>query len=177
MSEFLYRVDFNDHLHSITDGIFRARRWTTAGFPHAVLQAAAQREPQSRVYRICFFATLADATKCQREDFDNSRHGPSQLLRCDKLELRKAGFYETWDDGFHEEIAYLFWRYEIPTATNERFSDSGINFTAFDKCDDGDWRPYYSEPAREIPALSPTTKPLSATPQRQKRQWWKIWTR
>jgi len=177
MPEFLYRVDFNDHLHSITDGIFRARRWTTAGFPHAVLKAAAQREPQSRVYRICFFATLADATKCQQEDFDNSRRGQSQLLRCDKLELRKAGFHETWDDGFHEGIAYLFWRYEMPTATNDRFSDSGIDLTAFDKSVDGEWRPYCWEPAREIPALSPTAKPLFATPQRQKRQWWKIWTR
>lgn len=177
MPEFLYRVDFNDHLRSITDGMFRARRWTTAGFPHAVLKAATQREPQSRVYRICFFATLAEATKCQQEDFDNSRRGPSHLMRCNKSELQKAGFHESWDDGFHEGIAYLFWRYEMPTATNDRFSDGGIDLTAFEKNADGEWRPYCREPAPEITALSPTTKPPFVTLQGQKRQWWKIWAR
>ncbi|NTE68075.1 hypothetical protein G6M85_20935 [Agrobacterium tumefaciens] len=172
--EFLYRVDFNDDLQLITDGMFRARRWTTTSFPHAVLKAAVQREPQSRVYRICFFATLADATKCQQEYFDSSRHGPSKMIRCTKSELQNTGFHESWDDGFHEGIAYLFWRYEAPTDTNDRFSDVGIDITAFEKNAGGAWQPYCWEPAPEITALSPMTDPLIVNLQSQKRQWWRI---
>ncbi len=98
-------------------------------------------------------------------------------MRCNKSELQKAGFQESWDDGFHEGIAYLFWRYEMPTATNDRFSDSGIDLTAFEKNTDGEWRPYCCDPAPEITALSPTAKPPFVPLQGQKRQWWKIWAR
>jgi len=181
MSEYVYRVDTETGLKKIHDRHFRARRWMgndSYSFPHVVLKQLNVTLPASDgLYRICFYTSLARAKQSLNDDF--SYLGLSRILRCPKNLVLSRGFFESWDDGFKEGDAYLFWIQEALSGENSNFSSTGIPFEHFEILNQERWHPlleYYREMVSvnnmtAIPAESVRHTALTA----EKRSWWKFW--
>lgn len=168
MPEFVYRVDTAANLDLIRDESFRARRWIAAPnkYPHKALLAATIEHPQSRVFRICFFSSLERALVCQANDFA-PLGGRSIVSRCEKAAISEAEFNESWDDGFNQGEAFLFWRVEDPDPSNVEFSQAFLPMAAFQTYNNGNWTSPTA--ARDRPAVPPLS------PQVRKKPWWKVW--
>jgi hypothetical protein len=156
MDDHIYRVDRINALRRIDDGHFRAKKWPNGqhDYPHRVLKAAtAGCPPGQSVFRICFWPTLQRAETSLSSDF--SHWGDGVISRLSKSELQVQGFAETWDDGFNEGEAYLFWKYDSPTEISGSLSASGIPVGQVEILKNGQWLPFKSHtdqsPAKNSP--------------------------
>jgi hypothetical protein len=139
MARYVYRVDTRVGIDSIKDGVFRAKRWGSSfgsSYPHEELLRI-KLTPGEGLFIICFYTSLQKAESAQKMDFDWL--GPSEILRCDKQCLIDVGFTETWDDGFIQGDAYLFWVRERVPVADQRLSSTGVPLAQFEIFRRGAW--------------------------------------
>lgn len=141
MIEYVYRVDTQTGLEKIQDNHFRARRsGTSDSFHHELLKRLHSTLPRTDgLFRVCFYVSQVRAE--QSSSYDPSHFGKSYVLRCPKESVLSCGFTESWDDGFKEGDAYLFWIQETLSHRNARFSSAGVDFDLFEICKQGQWHP------------------------------------
>lgn len=156
MSAFLYRVDRLKHLRNVQDKFFRARFWPNGNdYPHKALHTAQQSIPAGlRIFRICFWSSFDRAEKSLQIDY---RHWSDGVITRVPLEdVRNLGFTETWDDGFNEGEAYLFWQYGASLFKDTTLSTSGISTECIQAYKDGAWTSFEAVvfPDREEASLS-----------------------
>jgi hypothetical protein len=183
MHEYVYRVDTQDGLRKIRDNHFRARRWlanNSRSFPHQLLKKLySELSTTEGLYRICFYTSYTRAEQSLNDDF--SYFGPSHILRCPKRYILSIGFSESWDDGFKEGDAYLFWIQEQLLVENVEFSFAGIPFNEFEIWNEGQWCAledyYYKIALLANPVAFSLGNTCSSMSIPKKRQWWKIWCR
>jgi hypothetical protein len=181
MTEYVYRVDAQTSLEKIRDSCFRARRWSandSYSFPHALLKHLHSSLPATDgLYRICFYTSHTRAEESLSYDF--SYFGASHILRCPKAAVLSLGFTDSWDDGFKEGDAYLFWIQEHLNDTNANFSSAGIAFDQLEIWKQEQWsqlQDHYSAVAPVAkPVAPPAGKTRSSVPASKKRLWWKFW--
>ena len=183
MSEYIYRVDTQSGLEKIEDNHFRAKRWRADdryAYPHKLLaQLHSTLLETEGIFRICFYTSFDKAEHSKNYDF--SHFGESFILRCPKTSLASAGFSESWDDGFNEGDAYLFWIKEVLSANNTKFSSAGVEFPVFEILKQGEWQPlknYFPEKtvlSGKIAEPEHIQNNFLSVPMPEKRQWWKFW--
>ncbi|MCF5648814.1 hypothetical protein KHW15_00965 [Pseudomonas syringae] len=150
--DYVYRIDYTANLRAIPDNCHRARRWDGGpkSYPHKELRSQLNQSSDAQaIYRICFWAKLADAIK-DRANYD----GHTTLARCLKADVMAAGFSQSWDDGLNPGQAYLFWIVEQLHESNHAFSQASIPFSSFEAVVDGTWLPlstHLSPPAQVVP--------------------------
>lgn len=138
--EYVYRVDTEEGLKRIHDNAFRAKKWPmNHDYPHKVLQEAKSLCPLGQyIYRICFYSSLEHAKDAERSIWVHL--GGGRITRVQKQELTILGFKESWDDGFEEGHAYLFWKYDRPFSNaNTSLSNSGIPCDRMHLMTDNGW--------------------------------------
>jgi hypothetical protein len=167
MKEHIYRVDTRAGIDAIKDGIFRAKRWGPphgSAFPHKEMAKIPVAMGEG-LFIICFYTAFEKAEKSQEMDYRFL--GPSEILRCEKRRLIEAGFTQTWDDGFREGDAYLFWVKEPINTASQEFSEIGVPLADFEILHDGNWialgsrigRANRQVPVSSLPATVPTRAP------------------
>ncbi|MDM2724211.1 hypothetical protein [Citrobacter sp. Cy230] len=179
MNDYVYRVDTVSGFNKIKDKVFRARRWTYPGsYPHKLLQSLYADLPETDgLYRICFYSSQEIADKSLIGDF--LPQGESRMYRCPKEAILSCGFSESWDNGFNEGVAYLFWRQENLNENNTQFSLSGISLEYFDVLTEGEWMPLVeflnktSSIANETVGVAKDI--INKPPVPGRRSWWKFW--
>ncbi|MEQ7415870.1 hypothetical protein ABQF04_09760 [Xanthomonas campestris pv. campestris] len=142
MDEFLYRVDRLKHLRNVRDKFFRARSWPNGvDYPHKALKAAQQSVPEGLgIFRVCFWQKFDSAKKSLEIDYRHWNDGV--ITRIPREDMTGLGFIETWDDGFSEGEAYLFWRYATGLPNDPSLSTSGISTDRIEAYKDGAWLPF-----------------------------------
>ena len=141
MHDYVYRIDRKKYLFNITDNLFRARLWKNrqSDFPHKNLRAAFKTRPSDRdVYRICFWGSMSKAEQSLERDYGH--WGDGIITRFLKEDVLAQGFEETWDDGFAEGDAYLFWKYDS-SGDDPSLSYTGLKIERADALVDGNWVP------------------------------------
>lgn len=140
MSDYIYRIDTLKGIKRIEGDAFRGKKWVQGtGYPHALMKGAPLPATDAN-YIVCFFSTLEKAEESLKRDYEYFK--PSYILRCRKDALATARFNESWDDGFAEGDAYLFWIRETVTATNTELSNAGIPLTNFEIQVAQQWIPF-----------------------------------
>lgn len=179
MDDYLYRVDTVSGFNKIKDSVFRAKRWTyPGGFPHKLLKSLYANLPSTDgLYRICFYSSQEIADKSMTGDF--LPQGESRMYRCPKETVLSCGFSESWDDGFNEGVAYLFWCQEKLNESNTEFSLSGISIEYFDVLIEGEWIPLLAYLDNTTSTANEKVKIsnhiINKPPVPRKRKWWKFW--
>lgn len=169
---FIYHRSICSNHSMWDDDLLRGKLWTDGkSYPHKVLKQAIRSKPSDQLFLICFYPTLALAISCESRDFNS----PTVLLRVDCSLLAQAGFHCSWDDGFTEGEALLFWRADQPSSLNSERSSAGISIDHVEILEGQEWRT-----VRESRAVSsrPTAPPRATPPLAQrypKRAWWKFW--
>lgn len=166
VDEYVYRVDENFGLQSIPDGCHRAPRWPKGSnpFPHKLLKDRLSSLPSTHgIYRICFFVTLAKA-EATRLSYKN-KGATTTLARCRKADVLAAGFTDSWDDGFHEGVAHLYWIEEQASSLNDCLSEACIPFDRFEALVNGNWVPLPTHLAPVKPQIQPSAE-MSPPPKR-----------
>lgn len=178
MNDYVYRVDTVFGFNKIQDSVFRAKRWTyPGGFPHKLLKSLYANLPSTDgLYRICFYSSQEIADKSLTEDFLSQ--GESRMYRYPKEAVLSCGFSESWNDGFNEGVAYLFWCQEKLNENNTEYSLSGISIEYFDVLTQGEWIPlveYLDNTASTANEKIRVAKDIINTPPApRKRTWWKF---
>ena len=141
MSEYIYRVDSIKNLEQVCNDSFRASRWTKEMYPHQVLKDIKSRQnEEDGLYFICFFTTQPLAENSLKNDFFYLDE-EAKISRCCKEKVLRAGFTESWDDGFDQGKAYLFWCEEPLSKNNNKFSEKNISTNQFETLSEGKWIP------------------------------------
>lgn len=154
--QYIYRYDDTGNLRAIQDNCHRARRWdgSPTSYPHKLLRARiAKLSNTQAIYRICFWVNLQDVID---ETDKLKRVTPDKLItltRCSISDVLSESFQSSWDDGFKEGKAYLFWKEEDLENSNSSFSKASIPFSKFEALVDGSWLPLSSHLS---PAVPPT---------------------
>jgi len=126
----VFRVDPQEKWDEIVDHRFRAVRYKLGGYPHRLLMQIMQEMPHgSGLFRMCFYSSIELAQRSLQTDF--SCFDDCKIRSVSKQIIVDSGFAESWDDGFDEGQAFLFWRIETLTAHNHNLSSSGINLNQF----------------------------------------------
>lgn len=178
MDKYVYRIDTELGLKKIQDDHFRARRWLCeSSYPHKLLREQQSTLPASAgLYLICFFSSHARA---EHSLGNFSYLGPRYILRCPKKSVLNVGFSESWDDGFNEGDAYLFWRQETVTNGNNNFSSVGIPLDLFEILNQGKWQPLCTFLGEITSSQNGVSAPILASSNtdktRAKKSWWKFW--
>lgn len=129
----LYRVDTKDGYNNIKDGIFRARRWNTASYPHEILKEKYKSlQIDEGIYRICFWTTKELAINSRDNDF-KWLSKENYIHKCSAKLLIDQGFHQENDCGVTSGEAYLFWIIEKLDGNNEKFSNKGISLSNLEK--------------------------------------------
>jgi len=181
MNEYVYRINTQSGLEKIQDNHFRGRRWLSGvngGYPHALLKREhATLSITEGLFLVCFYSNHAKAEQSLNSDF--SYLGQSYMLRCPKEHVVAAGFNESWDDGFKEGDAYLFWNKENISDRNANFSSAGIPLEVFEIWKDSKWQPLHQYFGGNVQA--PTSNKVSnsgmnrSSAAQTDKPWWKIW--
>ncbi|WP_435102390.1 phage integrase N-terminal SAM-like domain-containing protein [Arhodomonas sp. AD133] len=163
VDSYLYRIDTVDGLAKIRDGKFRAVRWTPSCYPHEILKKLESSLPEgAALFRICFYSSEQKARWSQQYDFAGRN---TRILRCPKEAVLAAGFSESWDDGFRQGEAYLFWTQESAQGASARLSNVGIPLETFEVAEGESWLPMgsiYSPLDGLAKITEPTPKPDQA---------------
>jgi len=180
LMKYVYRIDTIENFKKIKDETFRAKVWydKEGEFPHKLLRSLCKKLGNNeRIFRICFFSTENKAIIVQKEDYKFL--GPSYIFRCPKSSVKTIGFNESWDDGFENKEAYLFWNVEINNDENSRFSSLGINFKEFEIFIENGWKPL-NDYLNDSDVLSVEQKgsiELNISDNKKNtKKWWKFWT-
>lgn len=158
MTEYVYRVETLTGLENIRDNHFRAKRWIfgeSGSFPHELLKQLTLTLPATDgIFRICFYTSHGRAEESKGYDF--SYFGESFILRCPKASVMNLGFSESYDDGFKEGDAYLFWIQENILTGNKVFSSVGIALHLFEIWKQGQWHALHDH-YREMLSVAPSS--------------------
>jgi hypothetical protein len=146
ISDYYYRVDAEKKINLIKDGVLRACYWHPGRFPHKNLAQISRKNPNQRVYRVCFYETETFARNRLREFSSdihiNSGSGVQMLTRWPRNAPSSQGFTYSQDDGFNPGEASLYWVLE---KSSGELSSIGIALNLVEVWDDAQklWVPLF----------------------------------